>query len=47
MKGKKPGEKVDPEILAKAAAKIGKPQRFNCGFCHFAGGKMELLSLVF
>ncbi|MEZ0344153.1 MAG: tetrathionate reductase family octaheme c-type cytochrome [Caldimicrobium sp.] len=38
FKGKKPGGKVDPEILNKAATQIGKPQRFNCGFCHFAGG---------
>ncbi|MFN3921167.1 MAG: tetrathionate reductase family octaheme c-type cytochrome [Caldimicrobium sp.] len=38
FKNKKPGGKVAPEVLTKAASKIGKPQRFNCGWCHFAGG---------
>lgn len=38
MLGRKSGGKVDPAILNKAATKIGKPQRFNCGFCHFNGG---------
>lgn len=38
FKHKKPGGKVDPVILEKAASKIGKPKRFNCGWCHFAGG---------
>lgn len=38
FKNKKPGGKVDPAALSKAATKIGKPQRFNCGWCHFAGG---------
>ncbi len=38
FKNKKPGGKVDPVALTRAASQIGKPQRFNCGWCHFAGG---------
>jgi len=38
FKNKKPGGVVEPAILNKAAKNIGKPERFNCGWCHFAGG---------
>ncbi len=38
MKAKKPGGVVEPAVLNKAAKNIGLPERFNCGWCHFAGG---------
>lgn len=34
-KGGMPGEDV---ILAEVAARVGRPDRFNCGLCHFNSG---------